>query len=353
MRRSKLAVIGTGALGRHHARILSGFEHVDLVGVAETNQVAGEKVAAQHNTRWFADYRDLLPEIDAAIIAVPTFAHLPIATDCLSRGLPVFVEKPIASDLDQTREMLALADVHNTWLQVGHVERFNPAFQAALPRISKPRYIRAERYSPYAFRSTDIGVIHDVMIHDLDLILACVNSPVTRVEAFGMTILGGHEDCVQARVGFANGCIADISANRVSPVTLRKMQIWQADGCVDLDLGAREVTTYEPGESLKYGTPPLERAKLPGADIEQLKAAVFGTFLKVDKPTVLQSDPLTQELLAFVESLESGQPPLVGGETALAVMTLAEQIRICVQTHQWGSQPAETAGMAGVFKRAA
>lgn len=346
MKRWKLAVIGTGALGRHHARILSGFEHVELVAVAETNQAAGEKVAAQHQTRWVADYRDLLSEIDAAVVAVPTFAHLPIASDCLKAGIPILIEKPIASNLEQTHTLLDLAAEHNTWVQVGHVERFNPAFQTSQSLITRPRYIKAERYSPYAFRSTDIGVIHDVMIHDLDLILACVQSPVTRVEAFGISILGGHEDSVQARIGFANGCIADVSANRVSPVSIRKMQVWQAEGCVQLDLGAKEVTAFGPSDTLKYGMSPLDRAKLPGADIEQLKAAVFGTFLKVNQPTIPQTDPLTQELLAFVNSLATGQTPLVDGQAALAVMMLADQIHSSVQKHQWDATPS---GMIGPF----
>lgn len=340
----RVAVIGTGALGRHHARILSGFDTVRLVAVAESNQAAGEKVAAQCNTRWVADYREVLDELDAVIVAVPTFAHLEIASNCLSRGLPVFIEKPIATNLEQARTLVEHAELNNTWLQVGHVERFNPAFRAAQPHIVEPRYIRAERYSPYAFRSTDIGVIHDVMIHDLDLVLACVNSPVSRVEAFGMSILGGHEDCVQARIQFENGCIADVSANRVSPVSVRKMQVWSASGCVNLDLGAREVTTFQPSDTLKYGVSPLERARQPGANIDELKASVFGTYLQVGQPQVIPCDALTEELLAFVDSLETGRAPLVGSQTALDVMTLAEEIHTCVQTHQWDGHAAGPIG---------
>lgn len=344
MKRWKVAVVGTGALGRHHARILSSFESVELVAVAETNQAAGEKVAAQHGTRWVADYREVLDQLDAIVVAVPTFAHLSIASDCLRRGLPTFIEKPIATNLEQTRTLLDLADEHETWVQVGHVERFNPAFRAAQPLIKNPRYIRAERYSPYAFRSTDIGVIHDVMIHDLDLVLACVDAPVSRVEAFGVSILGGHEDCAQARIHFENGCIADVSANRVSPVSVRRMQVWSASGCVNLDLAAREVNGFSPSDTLKYGLSPLDRARQPGADIEQLKASMFGTYLKVEQPTVVPADALTEELVAFVDSLETGRPPLVGGSAALAVMTLAEQIHTCVQTHQWDGNAAGPVG---------
>lgn len=348
MKPLRMAVVGTGALGRHHARILSAFEGVTLVAVAEINPVAGQAVAHKCGTAWVADHRDLLDCVDAAVIAVPTFAHLDVATDFLERGIPLLVEKPVAADAAQARQMAELAEQQSALLQVGHVERFNPALTAAWPLVGEPKYIRAERFSPYAFRSTDISVVHDVMIHDLDLVLALVDAPVLQVQAFGVSLLGGHVDCVQTRITFANGCIADLTANRVSPAQRRHMQIWSASGCTDIDFAAREVVHYAVGDALKYGTPPLERARQPGADIEQLKAEVFGTFIKVHKPPVVARDSLTEELLAFVGCVRSGARPLVDGREALRAMVVAEDILSCVAAHQWDGHAA---GAVGPFPR--
>jgi predicted dehydrogenase len=330
-----MAVIGAGALGRHHARILSGFEDVALVAVCDPRAAAGTAVAKNCGAEWVADYRDVLGRIDACTIAVPTILHHPIALDVLRRDLPVLVEKPLTARLDEAEELVELADRRGLPLAVGHVERFNPAMQAAAPLCAGARYIRAERLSNYAFRSTDIGVVHDLMIHDLDLALSVVDSPIARVEAFGVSILGGHEDTVQARIAFENGTIADFTANRVCPVAKRSLQVWAADGVVSVDLSSREVVRYRPSETLLYGTPPLERAAQPGADIEQLKAAVFGTFIEVSRPTVLPGDALTAELADFVSAVTTGQRPVVDGQAALRGLQAAAEVLTAVERHQW------------------
>src|SRR4029077_14606419 len=175
-------------------------------------------------------------------------------------------------------------------LQVGHVERFNPALVAARAFMDDPKYIRAERFGPFSFRSTDIGVVHDLMIHDIDLVLDLVPSPVADVQAFAVAILGEHEDCVQARITFSNGAVADLAANRVSPVTSRQMQVWGPDGCVHLDFAAREVVRYSRSPGLRFGPSLLDRARQKGADLEQLKSEIFGTFIDVQKPIVVPRD---------------------------------------------------------------
>jgi predicted dehydrogenase len=346
MTRLRIAVVGTGALGRHHARILSELDQVELVAVADTNAAAGQQVADGCGTRWVADFRELVELVDAAVIAVTTSAHAAVAAEFLCRGAPVLVEKPICPTLDEARRLVALAAAHQALLQVGHIERFNPAFRAALPGIGSPRYVRSERYSNYTFRSTDIGVVHDMMIHDLDLVQSIVQSEVERVEAFGITIMGGHEDSVQARVVFANGCVADFSASRVSPAARRTMQTWSDAGCTHLDLGAREVTHYAPGEMLKYGTPPVERARLPQADIEQLKSDVFGAFVKINRPTVRPCDQLTEELLAFIDCVRRGVAPIVDGNEALKSMELADRILKAAGLHRWDAHRSGIIGPA-------
>lgn len=335
MNRLRVAVVGGGALGRHHARILSEFADVHLVAIAEVNPISGQSLAEKCGTRWVADYREILHEVDAAVIAVPTFAHCEIACDFLERGVALLVEKPIAADVNQAQHMVALAEQHSALLQVGHVERFNSATKTAWPLLGQPKYIKAERFSPYAFRSTDISVVHDVMIHDLDLVLAAVQSPVKRVEAFGVSLIGGLEDAVQARLYFESGCVADVSANRVSPSSKRNMLVWSATGCTNIDFASREVTHYTASDALKYGTPLLERAAQPGANIESLKSEMFGTFIKVAQPTVAARDALSEELHAFVDCVQQGKRPLVGGAQALEAMLVAEQVLTSVAQHQW------------------
>lgn len=346
MSRLKVGVVGVGALGRHHARILSGMEAAELVAVAETNPQQGKAVADSCHCAWVPDYHDLFDRIDAVSIVVPTFAHLAVASEFLKRRIPVLVEKPLAGSVEQAQQLVDLAEEHETLLQVGHVERFNPATQVAWNACSTPRYIKGERLSPYAFRSTDIGVVHDLMIHDIDLVLDLVRAECTSVEAFGVSLLGGHEDCVNARLRFENGCIADLVANRVNTAAKRAMDVWSETGCVRVDFGTREVTTLRPSEALLYGTSPLEKARQPGADIEQLKKDIFGTYIKETKLTVLPQDALTAELAEFVECVQHQRKPSCSGVEGLAAMRVADMVLDSVARHQW---EGHAAGAIGAF----
>jgi predicted dehydrogenase len=330
-----MAVVGTGALGRHHARILSQMAGIELVAVADTNEKAAAETAQRCGTRATTDCRELLGQVEAVVVAVPTFAHRRVAGEFLAAGADVFVEKPIAAGVKEAHELVDLAARHDALLQVGHVERYNPALIAARPYLSDPKYIRAERVSPFSFRSTDIGVVHDMMIHDIDLVLDLVAAPVVDVQAFGVGILGELEDCVQARLAFANGSIADLTANRVSPVTSRRMQVWGAEGCVLLDFASREVVRYSRGPALRYGSGPLEKARQNGADIEKLKREIFGTYIEVHKPHVIPHDQLTEELLEFTRCVRTRKAPLVSGQTALAAALVADRILEQVAFPPW------------------
>ncbi len=322
----RMAVIGTGALGRHHARILSELPGVELVAVADMNPQAAADVAQRCRTRSTGDYRELLGTVQAVVVAVPTSAHRQVAGDFLSAGADCLVEKPIAAGVDEARELVELARRHEVLVQVGHVERFNPALAAARPFLDNPKYIRIERFAPFSFRSTDIGVVHDLMIHDIDLVLDLVRAPVADVQALGTSILGDLEDCAQARLTFSNGTVADLAANRVSPVVRRQMQVWGPDRFVQIDLAAREVACYGRSPAWQFGAGPLERAREPGADIEQLKSQIFGTFIEVQKPVVTPCDQLTEELKAFAQCVRTRQPPLVSGQAALEAMLVARRI---------------------------
>lgn len=331
----KIAVVGVGALGQHHARILASLPDVDLVGVADTNSTAGNDVAQKCGTQWYGDYRELFNCVDAVSVAVPTAGHLTVAGDFLAQGIPTHVEKPLALNAAQGQQLVELSEKNKALLQVGHIERFNPALQTARPLISRPKYIRAERLSPFSFRSIDIGVVHDLMIHDIDLVLELAGAPLCSAEAFGVGILGTQEDSVQARLRFENGCLADLVANRVSLTASRKMQVWSADRFVGIDFGSREVISCSPSETLLYGKSPVERAQQPDADIEKLKSEVFSSFLRVENPKINPQDALTAELSSFIECIRTDRTPEVDGATALASMMVAEQILDSIATHEW------------------
>lgn len=350
MSKLRVGVIGVGALGRHHARILSELEDAQLVGVAEPDRKRGLQVARSCGTSWVPDFRELLDQVDALTVVVPTSAHLDVASQCLQKGIPVLVEKPLASSAAEAETLVKLAETRNTPLQVGHVERFNPTTQVAWKLCDSPKYIRAERFSPYAFRSMDIGVVLDVMIHDLDLVLDLAAAEPSSVDAFGVSILGEQEDSVQARVTFESGCVADFFASRVHPAARRSMQIWMETGAVTVDFMEREVVHFRPTPALRFGPSPLQRARQPGADIEQLKKEVFGKLIEVHRPPVNAADALTAELSSFLDCVESGGRPLVDGQQALKAMRLAERILESVAQHQWDGRPD---GAIGPFARVA
>lgn len=322
----RMGVIGVGALGRHHARIVSQIPGVELVAVADPNEEQGRLVAEAVRTNWVADHRTLIDEVDAVTIAVPTSFHLRVATDFLENGIHSLVEKPLAADLAEAVQLVEIAERTGAILQVGHVERFNPAFQVLANHCDQPRYIRAERLSPFTFRSTDIGVVHDLMIHDLDWILAIVRAPVSRVEATGLALMGEFEDAVQARLRFENGCVADLSASRIHPTVRRAANVWTATCCLAVDFASREVTSYAPTPRLLHGISPVELARQPGANLEQLKHDVFGSLIEVRKLVVPTQDALTAEIAEFVDCVRSDARPTVTGAVALQALTAAERI---------------------------
>ena len=344
MSRVRVGVVGVGALGRHHARILSEMSDAELVAVADSHAERGRDVAAKCHTRWVADYRELVTQVDAVSVVVPTVAHLAVASEFLRRGVPVMVEKPLAPTLPAARELVELARRNRTILQVGHIERFNPAWQAALPALHEPKYIRAERLSPFTFRSTDIGVVLDLMIHDLDLVLAVVRSELTSVEAFGVSAMGVHEDMVQARLRFANGCIADLTASRLCPQASRSFQAWSRGGCVTVDLHQRTVMKHVPTAALLHGESPVLRAQQPGADLEALKNSVFGQWISFTNETVAPQDALTAELVSFLDCVRHRHRPIVDGETAVEALMAADRVLEQVAAHPWDGCPDGAVG---------
>ncbi len=342
MSRLRMAVIGVGHLGKEHARILAGLAEVELVGVADVNPEQAQAVARRHNTRAFQDYWPLLNLVDAACIVVPTSHHLPVASEFLRRGVPLLVEKPLALDPGEADTLVQLAQANGAILQVGHIERFNPAFEELQKRPLRPKFIVCERVGPFTGRSTDIGVVLDLMIHDLDLLRTLVRSPVTQVEALGVSLFGIPEDLANARLRFANGCVAELTASRASPVPSRTMHVYAAEGYAGIDFQKRRLTLVQPSEELRrHG---LDPSRLEPAARARLKEDLFGRHLQAIDIEGHAQDQLTCELKHFVHCVQTASTPRVSGADAREVLALAGAILERIRSHAWEGQAAGPTG---------
>lgn len=346
MSRARVAVIGVGHLGKEHARILAGLPEVELVGVADVNAEQAQAVAKRHGCRAFSDYWPLLNLVDAASIVVPTSHHEPVAAEFLKRGIPVLVEKPLAATAPAAARLADLAEQSGTFLQVGHIERFNPAFEEIKRRRLQPKFIRAERLAPFSGRSFDIGAVLDLMIHDLDLILALVDAPVQSVEAVGVSVFGGHEDIANARLHFTGGCVAEVTASRVHPSAYRQMHLWGAEGYAGLDFARRRVTLVQPSAQLReHG---LDPAKLDPASRARIKEELFGRHLETFVIEGQAQDQLTCELNEFVDCVQAGSKPRVNGSVGRDAVALAEQVINSLRAHAWTGAPSGPIGPSQV-----
>ncbi len=331
----RLAVIGVGHLGKEHARILASLEGVELVGVADASLEQARTIARKHDTQAFADFWPLLNLVDAACVVVPTVFHAQVAREFLRRGISLLIEKPLAPSAAEASEIVDLAQQHKCVLQVGHIERFNPAFEVLKARPLRPSMIKAQRLGPFTGRSTDIGVVLDLMIHDLDLILDLVQSPVRQVHATGLSVFGAHEDYASARIEFTSGTIAEVTASRASPTAQRTMQIWGPEGFADVDFGARKVTLMQPSPSVRaHG---LDPAKLDPASRSRIRDELFTRHLELTTIEGQAQDQLTAELRHFTECVRTGREPRVTGAQARDTVILAEQILASLRSHRWES----------------
>jgi predicted dehydrogenase len=330
---SRVAVVGVGHLGQHHARVLSTMPGVELVAVADARIEQARAVAGRHGTRAVADYRELLDRVDAVVVAVPTVLHREVAGAFLEFGVATLVEKPMAPSLAEAQELVGLARANGAVLQVGHIERFNPALSALDGLGLRPKYITAERLSTYTFRSTDIGVVLDLMIHDLDLVLAMVPTPVQSVSAVGVSVFGEHEDIANARIEFEDGCVVDLTASRASYLAVRKMRLYGAEGYATLDFGARQGTLVRPSEQLRRGDLGLSDVDTTRPDA--IRDHVFGKLLRVDQVLPESHDSLTRELDDFLRAVREGTRPRVTGDDALRAIRVADLILRAIRAHQW------------------
>lgn len=336
MTRLRLGVIGVGHLGKEHARILADLPGVELVGVADPNRTQVEAVAARCQTQPFHDHRLLLEQVDALVLAAPTSLHHQLGRECLQAGKHLLIEKPLARTPEQAADLVDLAREKAVILQVGHIERFNPAFEELQSRPLRPRYLTTQRCGGFTGRSMDIGVVLDLMIHDLDLVLKLVQAPVRRVEAMGIALFGPQEDLAQARVSFANGCVADFCASRAHPEAKRTMHLWAVEGFAGLDFAQKRLTLIQPSEPLRQAK--LEGRELDSATLASLRTELFGTHLQTRELDCSQrhrTDQLTRELEEFVDCVRTGSAPRVDGQAGLEALELAKQILDSMAAHRW------------------
>ncbi len=299
----RVAVIGVGHLGRHHARILSTLEGVTLTAVVDKLPDRAAEIAASTGSRGVTDSASLIREVDAVTIAVPTDLHRDIAMPFLERGISVLVEKPMARSLAEADEMIAAAEKSGATLAVGHTERYNPAVAAVLPLVTSPRFIEVHRLGVFPERSLDIDVVFDLMIHDLDIILSMVKSEVTSIEAVGVPVLTPKYDIANARLRFASGCIANITASRISKDRVRKLRFFQPDAYVSIDYASQEV----------------EGARLVKRD--GAKPSIQAGSIPVQR-----DEPLKRELADFVGAVRERRSPIVDGAAGRRALELATRI---------------------------
>jgi predicted dehydrogenase len=329
----RVAVIGAGHLGRIHARIAAGLEEIDLVAVADPVAECCASVAAEAHTLAVADYRELIGEIDAAIVATPTYTHHAVGVELLASGIPLLMEKPLAPNAAAATELVNLARRQGVVLQVGHVERFNPALAWAASEARDPKYIEATRTSAYSFRSTDIGAVLDIMIHDLDVVLALVNSTVTGVEALGISVLGGHEDMATARLTFASGCVAQLTASRVSSQQRRTMNIFTSRSVASIDFATHEATLIKPREDVLRRKFRVDR--LTAEERDYWKQHLFEGLLVRSEHTAAKVNAIQEEQRDFVTCICTGKTPRVDGAAGRDAIAVAELILAKIEEHAW------------------
>lgn len=318
MSRLRMAVIGVGSLGQHHARILAAMPDADLVGVVDIKPDRAREVASQYGTTAYSNASELVGRVDAVSIATPTLSHVVVALPFVESGAAVLVEKPMAATVEDADRLLAAADSRGTVLAVGHTERFNPAVAAALPLVSRPKFVEIHRLGTFPERSLDIDVVFDLMIHDLDVLLAAVGSEVESVEAVGVNVLTPRVDIANARLRFASGCVANVTASRISRDRVRKARFFQHDAYISIDYAAQELEVYRlapyPSTGAGDGLSTVERQN--GG-----RPTIQGGRIDVES-----DEPLRRELDDFICAVRDRRPPVVTGRDGRAALALANRI---------------------------
>jgi predicted dehydrogenase len=301
----RTAVIGVGYLGRFHAQKYAELADSKLIGVVDPNPESRARVASELSVPGYADIESILGQVDAVSLAVPTPLHHSIGTKLLSKGIHVLIEKPIATTVQEARELVALARKNHAVLQVGHLERFNPAVRAAAEKLRTPRFVESHRLAPFKQRGSDVSVVLDLMIHDIDLIQELVGMPIESIDAVGAQVFSGEIDIVNARIRFAGGCVANTTASRISLKQERKVRIFQDDAYLSIDMQQKILTVIRKKDAAPVESPAQ---------------------VSIEEDTFDQGDALRDEIAAFLHAIRTGTPPVVTGEDGLRALETAIQI---------------------------
>jgi len=307
----RVGVVGVGYLGQHHARVYSELPGVELVGVVDINRERAREVARRYSTTPFFDYRDLFGKVDAVSIVVPTVLHRDIAAHFIEEGINILIEKPVTTTLEEAKELMEMAARKNVILQVGHIERFNSAVMELAKIVDNPIFIECCRMGPYVNRNTDVGVVLDLMIHDIDIVMSIVKSNVVKISASGRSVFSRQEDIANAQLVFQSGCIANLTASRVTRKKIRRMEITQVDSFISIDYLEQELAVYKKTSS------PLPQ-------------------LLIEKPVMQKGEPLRLELEHFIHCVRNGEKPLVGLEEGKNALEVALRILEEIQKNQGG-----------------
>ncbi len=324
MRVLKIAVIGAGHLGRIHIKCIGEVPNLDLVGFYDPDQERGRIIEEEFNVKYYSNFEELLALCEAVDIVTPTIYHHAMALKCLNAGKHVFIEKPIAANVSEAEEIVQLGIEKNLLIQVGHVERFNPAFQAINNTPLNPMFIEAHRLATFNPRGTDVSVVLDLMIHDLDLVLAMVNSPISNVYATGVSLISKTSDISNVRLEFENGAVANLTASRLSINPMRKLRLFQTDAYISMDFLDKKAQIVRLYESEPEGR---------SGQLMEFDTQIGKRFLEIEMPESPEVNAIRDELAAFVNSIINNEPSKVSGQDGLNALRLAYQIMDAIDQH--------------------
>ncbi|MBZ5521540.1 MAG: Gfo/Idh/MocA family oxidoreductase [Acidobacteriia bacterium] len=326
----RVAVVGVGAFGKNHARVYHELQQegqgVELVAVVDSDSAASQAVARAFGCRSMTSFEELRGRVDCASVAVPTIHHLPVAAGLMAAGIDVLIEKPLASSLAEADELVALAKANHRIAQAGHLERFNPAVRATVPLITRPMFFEVHRLSVFTPRSLDVDVVLDLMIHDIDVVLSFVQSPVREIRAVGLPVVSGKVDIANVRLEFDSGCVANLTASRISTERVRKLRFFQPHEYISVDYGRQDVLQFQVAAGQKFSAAQLlAMATTPGA------VPIPG--VSVNKPAVESEEPLRAELKSFLEAVRSRSHPEIPLEDGRRALDVALQILAAIGEH--------------------
>jgi predicted dehydrogenase len=327
-----VAVVGCGRMGRLHARVYSEMPNVRLVGVCDADGDRANAVAEEFNCAVLEPIGDLPSEVRAVSIAVPTNSHAVVAERYLNRGIACLIEKPLAKDVEEAQQIVNTARRTGVAVQVGHIERFNPAVRAMHRLEIKPRFIEVSRISPMTFRSIDVGVVLDMMIHDIDIVLRLAGSRVAKIDAIGVSVIGTVEDICNARLIFENGCVANITASRLSLKTERKLRVFSPDAYVSLDYQKKYGIVARRSHNLEAIRDAVDR--IHRGEVTDLSELNFADLVQIEELKIDDIEPLRAELDAFVEAVTNGTAPTVSAEEGLAAVETATRIIAAIASNK-------------------